>query len=129
MRRELAPLVLRIFLAVFLVYFAQQKLLDSGRLEVYAETLTAAGIAAYAADVARLSTYLQAAAGVLIGLGVLTRTMAFLMVLHWFGTILLIYADQPFGTWLEPGALLAVSMFLMLNGPGRYALDRLWKRD
>lgn len=128
MRREAAPLVLRIFLLVFLVYLSYDEVFDPERLEIYANYLESSGITFQPMQVARFSAYAQFAAGILLGFGLLTRLMSFVMIVHFLGAILLLHMYEPLGDWLVPCAMLSISLFLWLNGPGDYAVSRLLKR-
>ena len=101
---------------------------DPERLEIYANYLESSGTTFQPTQVARFSAYAQFAAGILLGVGLLTRLMSFVMIVHFLGAILLLHMYEPLANWLVPCAMLSISLFLWLNGPGDSAVTRLLKR-
>jgi len=117
-----APLVLRLFLAVFLVYKTQDNVFSSARMQEFEGFLAANGFPAPAVC-ARLSVYAQFACGILIALGALTRWAALAMIGNFVVAILGVHVGLPFDTYLEPSAMLACSIALLLTGAGPFSVD------
>ena len=123
--RELAPIFIRAFIATFLVYMSQDNVFSHERMLEFRGFLGARGVpnpllAAY------VSVYAQFSAGILFGLGLLTRPAAAVMVINFIVALLVAHVGTPFRTWLEPLAMLSGSLFLLVHGPGRLALDNLF---
>ncbi len=126
--RPAAPLAVRAFLCVYLVYMSQDNVLSGARMDEFTGFLAANGFPAPALA-ARVSVYAQLVCGALLGLGLLTRWAAAVMVFHFAVAILGAHLDLPFRTTLEPAAMLCSALFLLLNGPGPIALDSLRRRS
>jgi putative oxidoreductase len=61
--------------------------------------------------------------GLLLALGLLTRPVAFVLVVHFAVVVLLAHAGDPFGD-RELGLFFGVTALLyLLAGPGRYSVD------
>lgn len=120
--RPAAPLALRAFLAIFLLYMSQDNVFSAARMDEFTGFLAANGFPAPALA-ARLSVYAQFACGILIALGLFTRWAAAVMVFHFAVAIVGVHLDLPFRTYLEPLAMFSSSLFLFLHGPGPLALD------
>jgi putative oxidoreductase len=125
--RPLAPLAVRAFLCVYLLYMSQDNVRSGARMDEFTAFLTANGFPVPGLA-ARVSVYAQLVCGALVGLGLLTRWAAAVMVFHFVVAILGAHLDLPFRTTLEPAAMLCSALFLLLNGPGSIALDSLRRR-
>lgn len=125
--RPAAPLAVRAFLCIYLLYMSQDNVLSGARMDEFTGFLAANGFPAPALA-ARVSVYAQLLCGALLGLGLLTRWAAAVMVFHFVVAILGAHLDLPFRTTLEPAAMLSSSLFLLLNGPGACSLDALRRR-
>lgn len=123
-----SPVVIRGFLGIFLIYMSQDNILSAARMQEFVAFLTAHGYPAPEVS-ARLSVYAQCTCGALITLGLLTRWAAAVMVGHFIVAIVGVHIGLPFRTFLEPLAMLSGSLFLVLHGPGRPALDTLFQRE
>lgn len=66
--------------------------------------------------------------GILLALGLLTRPLAALLVIHFLVVGFLAHAGDPFGKRELPLLFLSIWLMFMLTGAGRYALDALIRR-
>ena len=120
-----APIALRLFLGVFLVYMSHDNVLSSARMAEFAGYLEHHGFPLPSLS-AHVSVYAQFACGILVLLGLATRIAALVMVVNFLVAIIGVHTgDDSFRTWLEPCAMLAVSAALALGGPGPYSLDAM----
>ena len=126
-RRSWAPLFVRAFLATFLVYMTQDNVFSAARMLEFRDFLAARGTPVPLFS-AHLSVYAQFTAGICFALGLLTRPAAAVMVINFVVAIVIAHLALPLRTWLEPLAMLSGSLFLLFNGPGPLALDRVIAR-
>ena len=126
--RELAPIFIRAFLATFLIYMSQDNVFSHERMLEFRGFLSARGVP-QPLVAAHVSVYAQFAAGILYALGLFTRPAAAVMVFNFIVALLVAHVGTPFRTWLEPMAMLSGSLFLLLHGPGRLALDNVLLAD
>ena len=122
--KPFSPLAIRAFLAVFLVYMTQDNVFSSERMGEFEAFLAAEGFPA-AGLMAPISVYAQFTCGLLMGVGLLTRWAAGMMVMNFLVALAMVHLGTSFRTFLEPMAMLAMSAFLLMNGPGRLAIDNL----
>ncbi|MEJ7603191.1 MAG: DoxX family protein [Kofleriaceae bacterium] len=117
-----APVALRLFLGVFLIYMAQDNVFSAARMTEFEHFLDSFGFAMPVVS-ARVSVYAQFACGILILAGAFTRWAALVMVVNFIVAIVGVHSYLPFKTFLEPCAMLAASLALVLGGPGRLSVD------
>ena len=122
-----APLAIRLFLGVFLVYMSQDNVLSAARMDEFVKFLRQHGfpVPELAAPV---SVYAQLVCGILILLGALTRLAALVMVVHFVVAIVGVHLALPFRTFLEPCAMLACALALVLGGAGSASVDARLRR-
>jgi putative oxidoreductase len=123
----LAPLALRLFLGVFLVYMSQDNVFSAARMDEFVSFLAANNIPAPELA-ARVSVYAQLACGLLVLVGFATRWASLVMVVNFVVALVGVHLQLPFRTWLEPCAMLACSIALFIGGAGRVSLDWLAAR-
>lgn len=80
--RPAAPLAVRAFLCVYLLYMSQDNVRSGARMDEFAAYLAANGFPVPALA-ARVSVYAQLVCGALLGLGLLTRWAAAVIVFRW----------------------------------------------
>ena len=117
-----APIALRVFVGVFLIYMAQDNVFSDARMTEFEHFLDSFGFAM--PDVAaRVSAYAQFGCGILILVGAFTRWAALVMIVNFVVAIVGVHSYLPFKTFLEPCAMLASSLALFLGGPGPLSID------
>ncbi len=120
--RPFSPLAIRAFLATFLIYMTQDNVFSAPRMQEFVAFMTAEGFPA-SAVLSPISVYAQFTCGLLIAFGLFTRWAAAIMVVNFVVAIGGVHIGTSFRTFLDPLAMLSASMFLLLHGPGRLALD------
>lgn len=61
--------------------------------------------------------------GILLALGLLTRPAAFLIVVNFIVALTTAHAGDSFGDMEKPLLFMAIAVFYLLAGPGRYSVD------
>jgi putative oxidoreductase len=117
-----APLPIRIFLGVFLVYMVQDNVRSGARMLEFEQFLDANGFP-LPAIAARVSVYVQLLGGILIAAGAFTRWAALAIAINFMIAIIGVHLALPFRTWLEPSAMLAAALALVIGGAGRLSVD------
>lgn len=117
-----APVPVRIFLAVFLVYMTQDNVRSTARMDEFVAFLDVNGFPLPAAS-ARVSVWAQLLGGILIGLGAFTRPAAIVIAVNFVVAIIGVHLALPLRTWLEPCAMLACAVALVIGGAGRLSID------
>ncbi len=123
--RDIAPLFIRLFAGVFLIYMSQDNVFSGERMAEFERFLASNGFPAVPLA-ARVSVYAQFAAGIMFLLGAFTRVAAALMVINFLVALAMVHLKLPFRTFLEPSAMLASALFLLFNGAGRWSVDE-WR--
>jgi putative oxidoreductase len=117
-----APLAIRLFLGVFLIFMSQDNVFSAERMDEFVKFLAANKF--HSPELAaQVSVYAQFASGILILVGLATRWAAAVMIIHFVVALIGIHLALPFRTWLEPCAMLACSIALFIGGAGRVSLD------
>jgi putative oxidoreductase len=117
-----APLSIRIFLGVFLIFMAQDNVRSGARMLEFEHFLDANGFP-LPAIAARVSVYVQFFGGILIAAGAFTRWAALVIAVNFVVAIVGVHLALPFRTWLEPCAMLACAIALLIGGAGRWSVD------
>lgn len=120
-----APMFIRLLVGVTLVHMSQDNVFGHARMLEFREFLAARGVV-YPLVAAHVSVYAQFLSGLCILLGLFTRSAAAVMVINFIAALLIAHVGAPFEANVPPFAMLLGSAFLLLNGPGRVSLDRLW---
>lgn len=122
--REVAPLLLRLFLAFVLVYGTQDNVFSRARMLEFRDFLAANGFP-YPLACAYLSAYAQFATGILLALGLFTRAAAAVVAVNFVVALLMVHVGQPFNANIAPLAMLVGGLFFVLYGAPFYSLDAL----
>jgi putative oxidoreductase len=123
--RELAPVLLRLFLALVLVYGTQDNVSSHERMLEFRDFLAKNGFPR-PLFCAYLSAYAQFLCGILLALGLLTRLVALVVVVHFVVALLMVHVGLPFNANIAPLAMLVGGLFFVLHGPTRHSLDGRW---
>ncbi|MBA3889129.1 MAG: DoxX family protein [Gemmatimonadaceae bacterium] len=121
---DLAPLALRLFAGTFLIYMSQDNVLSGERMSEFVGFLRQFGFPAPEV-LAPLSVYAQFAAGIALLGGVMTRVAAAVMIVNFVVALTMVHPSLPFREALDPAAMLACSVALLLLGGGRWSVDRV----
>ena len=120
--RDFGPLPLRLFAGTFLIYMSQDNVFSAERMAEFERFLGQFGFPAPALA-APLSVYAQFAAGVLFLLGLLVRPAAAVMVVNFVVALAMVHTRAPFREALDPTAMLAVALSLVVTGAGALSMD------
>jgi putative oxidoreductase len=120
--RDLAPLVLRLFVAFVLVYGTQDNVLSHARMLEFRDFL-AANHFPFPLFCAYLSGYAQFLTGIALAFGLLTRLAASIVVVNFVVALLMVHRSLPFTANVAPLAMLVCGLFFLLHGAPRYSLD------
>ena len=125
--REFGPLPLRLFAGTFLIYMSQDNVFSGARMAEFERFLTQFGfpLPAFAAP---LSVYAQFAAGVLFLVGLWVRPAASVMVVNFIVALAMVHTRAPFREALDPTAMLAVALSLLVTGAGALSVDAWFAR-
>jgi putative oxidoreductase len=74
---------------------------------------------------AYLSGYAQVTCGILYIVGLFTRPAALVMIINFIAALTMVHWYQPYPRKALALMMLCTSIFLLLHGPGRVALDNL----
>ena len=125
-RRDYAPIFIRLFAGVFLIYMAQDNVFSWARMLEFEKFLRQFGFPVPLVS-AVVSVTCQFTAGILFLLGAFTRPAAAVMVFNFIVALVMVHPKLPFREALDPCAMLASSLFLLFNGAGRFSVDG-WRR-
>ena len=122
--RDIAPLLLRLFVAFVLIYGTYDNVLDHARMLEFRDFL-AANRFPIPLQAAYLSAYGQFIAGILLVVGFLTRFAGFVVIINFVVALVMVHLELPFNANIAPLAMLAGGIFFLLYGAPRYSLDAM----
>lgn len=125
--RELAPLLLRLFVAGVLIYGTQDNVFSQARMLEFRDFLAQNGFP-YPLASAYLSAYAQFVTGILLLAGLFTRASAAIVVVNFVVALLMVHVGLPFSANIAPLAMLVGGLFFVLQGAPRYSVDALRRR-
>lgn len=120
--RAFGPLPIRLFAATFLVYMSQDNVFSAERMDEFVRFLGQFGLP-FPTLGAHVSVYAQFAAGLLFLVGLWVRPAALLMIVNFLVALGLVHTRAPFREALDPSAMLAAALSLLLTGAGALSLD------
>ena len=120
-RLALALLLLRVVAAIFLLTHGIPKL---GRLFSGEEIKFMDFMGLGPAVSLSLAVFAEFLCSILVILGAFTRLALIPMIITMATAAFVAHADDPFGTKEKPLLFLLVFVFLLITGPGKYAVDR-----
>jgi putative oxidoreductase len=127
-RRDYAPIFIRLFAGVFLIYMSQDNVFSWARMLEFERFLRQFGFPLPLVS-AVVSVACQFTAGILFILGAFTRPAAAVMVINFVVALVMVQPKLPFREALDPSAMLASSLFLLFNGAGRPSVDAWRQRE
>ena len=125
--RDYGPTALRAFAATFLIYMSQDNVFSAARMAEFEGFLGQFGFP-LPAVAAPLSVHAQFAAGALFALGLFVRPAAAVMAVNFVVALAMVHTRMPFREALDPAAMLAVSLALLVSGAGALSVDGLLAR-
>jgi putative oxidoreductase len=124
--REIGPLFVRLAVGWHLVYGTQDNVRSAERMLEFQHFLAQQGFA-YPAFMAPLSAYAQFVCGILFVVGLFTRPAAAVMVINFVVALWMVHRGRPYPENALAVLMLCGSLFLLFHGPGRWAVDGLWR--
>ena len=125
--KEYGPLFIRLIVGSFLVWGTQDNVFSGARMAEFAEFLHARGTPFPVAG-AYLSAYAQFVCGILYLLGAFTRHAAVVMIINFAAAVLIAHLDDTFARTFPALVMLFASLFFLVHGPGRLAVDEALRR-
>ena len=121
-RRDLAPLILRLFIAFVLIYGTMDNVFSHERMMEFRDFLAKSGFPQPLAA-AYLSAYAQFITGILLLIGLFTRFAAAVVVINFIVALVMVHRGLPFNANIAPMAMLVGGLFFLVYGAPRYSLD------
>ena len=125
--REIAPLLLRLFVAFVLVYGTADNIFSQARMLEFRDFLAKNGFP-QPLFCAYLSAYAQFVTGLLLAVGLFTRLAAAVVVVNFVVALWMVHRGLPFSANIAPLAMLVGGAFFVLYGPTRWSLDERLRR-
>jgi len=119
---DFALLLLRLFVGLFLVWSAWDKVTSSAQLHEYAGFLGKHGFSSPQL-LAPVSAYLQVVAGLAFVLGLFTRWAGILCAVHFAVAIAMVDRHGGMRGIFPSGCLVLIGLYLATHGAGRLSLD------
>ena len=120
--REIAPLLLRLFVAAVLIYGTQDNVFSREAMLEFRDFLAQHRFPFPLAS-AYLSAYAQFITGLLLLAGLFTRAAATIVVVNFIVALLMVHLGLPFNANIAPLAMLVGGVFFLIYGAPRYSLD------
>ena len=127
-RANLGLLLLRLVTGGHLVCMTQDNVFSWPRMLEFRDFLAQHGFA-FPLACAVVSVAAQFVGGGLLALGLYTRVAALVVAVNFAVAIWMVESRQPYPAAFPALSLLAAALCLMFTGPGRWSLDRLWRRQ
>ncbi len=127
-RANLGLLLLRLAVGVHLVYMNHDNVRSWPRMLEFRDFLAHHGFA-FPLACAVLSVAAQCVGGGLLALGLYTRIAALLVAINFAVAIWMVDGKQAYPAAFPALMLVAAALCLMFTGPGRWSLDRLWRKQ
>ncbi len=125
---NLGLLVVRLVAGGHLVWMTQDNVRSWPRMLEFRDFLAQHGFA-FPLACAVVSVAAQFVGGGLLALGLYTRVAALVVAVNFAVAIWMVESRQPYPAAFPALSLLAAALCLMFTGPGRWSLDRLWRRQ
>ncbi len=122
--KEYAALPIRILVGIHLIAGTQDNVFSGDRMLEFEKFLAANGMI-FPLFSAILSVYAQFISGILYVLGWKVRTAAIVMIINFLVAIVLVHLGDSYSNTFPAIVMLSGSVFLLLNGSGALAMDKL----
>jgi putative oxidoreductase len=120
--REVAPLLLRLFVAFVLIYGTYDNVFSQARMLEFRDFLAANRFPQPLAS-AYLSAYAQFLTGLLLVVGLFVRPAAAIVVANFIVALVMVHRATPFNVNIAPLAMLVGGLFFVLYGAPRFSMD------
>ena len=124
MNREIAPLLLRLFLAFVLIYGTLDNVVSHERMIEFRDFLAKNGFPMPMFS-AHLSAYGQFIAGILLALGLFTRLTSIVVIINFIAALAMVHVGLPFNANIAPMAMLVGGIFFLIYCAPAYSLDAI----
>lgn len=125
--RDLAPLLLRLFVAGVLIYGTQDNVFSRAHMLEFRDFLAQNGFP-YPLASAYLSAYAQFLAGILLLVGLFTRAAAAVVFVNFVVALAMVHVGLPFNANIAPLAMLVGGLFFVLYGAPRFSADAVRRK-
>jgi putative oxidoreductase len=120
--RELAPLLLRLFVAFVLIYGTQDNVFSQARMYEFRDFLANQGFPSPLL-MAYLSAWGQFVCGILLAIGFLTRFAGAVVAVNFIVAMVMVHMKTPFNANIAPLAMLMGGVFFVIYGAPRFSVD------
>jgi putative oxidoreductase len=128
---DVTLMLLRAVTGAFLVHGTQDNVFSAERMREFVAFLAQHGFP-WPHLMAPLSVYAQFLCGVLLVLGLLTRSAGLVVAINFVVAVVMVHWQQDFRGWWPALVLVLLGLHFAAQGGGRYALDPVlagWHRD
>jgi putative oxidoreductase len=125
---DLALLVLRVFVGLFLIWGVWDNITEPARMQEFVEFLRKHRFSS-PEFMARLSVYVQFLIGVGFVLGLFTRWAGLLCVVNFLVAIVMVDRFGGMRGVFPSGALVVIGLYLATHGAGRFSADAALKAN
>lgn len=122
MNREIAPLLLRLFIAFVLIYGTADNVFDHARMLEFRDFVAKNGFP-WPMLSATVSAYGQFIAGILLALGLFTRITSIVVIVNFIAALAMVHVGLPFNANIAPMAMLIAGVFFAIYGAPVYSVD------
>lgn len=127
-RANFGLLILRLVTGGHLLYMTQDNVRSWARMLEFRDFLALHGFA-FPLVCAVVSVAAQFVGGGLLAFGLYTRVAALVLAVNFAVAIWMVDARQPYPAAFAALSLVAAALCLMFTGPGRWSLDRSWRKQ
>jgi putative oxidoreductase len=120
--REWGVIFIRLAFGFWLIYGTQDNVFSAERMVEFQQFMSANGFP-YAVPGSYVSAYAQFICGFLYILGAATRVAGAVMVINFLFALAIAHRSTPLAADMPPLAMLAVALFLLFHGAGRFSVD------
>jgi putative oxidoreductase len=121
--KDVGVLLLRLFIAVWLIYGVQDNILHWDRMLEFSKFLSTFNFPLPLVS-AIISVYAQAVAAVMILIGWKIRFAAILMIINFLVALIMVHRTHPFDAMIPALSIIACCALFFFQGAGRFSVDK-----
>ncbi|HJT79877.1 MAG TPA: DoxX family protein [Chthoniobacterales bacterium] len=125
--RDYAPIFLRILIGSFIIWGVQDNILSWHNMLEFEQFLRKRGVP-YSLFAANLSVYAQLICGIAILLGAFIRPVSVIFIINFIFAIVIAHRGDSFRGMFPALMMIAVGLFFLFNGAGKFSIDELLER-